>query len=207
MMHSASNPYIMNDHQIRFALKKTDFARYYRDPNTFVIDELGLRHGSAIIDLVVINGDLHGFEIKSEADNLSRLTHQAKIYSSVLDKVTLVVASSHLVKAKRIIPSWWGIKVVERDSNSRIYFLDKRKAERNPRLDVIGLTKLLWRNEALDFLNELGAGKGLTYKPRAEIYKRVSEVAHVDAIRERVIEKLRYRKIEQFDALQKLGGD
>jgi hypothetical protein len=44
-----------------------------RCPQTLVINELGVAHGASRIDIAVINGHFRGLEIKSDADNLSRL--------------------------------------------------------------------------------------------------------------------------------------
>nr|MBA2702680.1 sce7726 family protein [Blastocatellia bacterium] len=85
----------MNDKQLRHAVKTKVLERYAGDPETRILDELGLRHGAARIDIAVVNGILHGFELKSDMDSLKRLPHQVQIYSSVLDKVTLVVGRRH----------------------------------------------------------------------------------------------------------------
>src|SRR5713226_6200533 len=78
----------MKDSQIRDALKSDLLARYSQDPDTVIIDELGLRHGASRIDVVVVNGNLHGFELKSDRDTLKRLPRQTGIYNSILDFVT-----------------------------------------------------------------------------------------------------------------------
>ncbi|WP_332832648.1 hypothetical protein [Escherichia coli] len=43
---------------------------------------------------------------------MERLPLQIKHYSSVMDKVTLVVAEKHLEGALKLIPGWWGVKTV-----------------------------------------------------------------------------------------------
>src|SRR6266446_8136444 len=106
----------MNDHQLRQALKRKVLARYAKDPDTCIVDELGLRHGAARVDIAVVNGIIHGFELKSDKDNLKRLPHQIQIYSSVLDKVTLVVGMRHAHEATKLVPDWWGIKIATIDS-------------------------------------------------------------------------------------------
>ena len=74
----------MNDHQLRRALKSKVLARYAKDPDTRVVEELGLRHGLARVDVAVVNGIIHGYELKSDKDNLKRLPHQIQVYSSEL---------------------------------------------------------------------------------------------------------------------------
>ena len=36
----------MNDSQLRSAVKRKVLARYVKDPDTRIVDELGLRHGA-----------------------------------------------------------------------------------------------------------------------------------------------------------------
>jgi hypothetical protein len=56
-----------------------------------IIEELGVVHGKSRIDIAVINGLMHGYEIKSDKDTLQRLPEQMNMYNSVFNKVTLVV--------------------------------------------------------------------------------------------------------------------
>ena len=77
----------MNDKQIRVAVHQKLFRHYSATPNTLVLEEVGLRHGAARVDFLVVNGMLHGFELKSDRDNLIRLENQIPIYCSVLDRV------------------------------------------------------------------------------------------------------------------------
>ena len=59
-----------------------------------------------------MSGVLHGYEIKSNRDRLTRLASQAETYSRVLDRVTLVVCPRHIEAALQLVPSWWGVLLV-----------------------------------------------------------------------------------------------
>jgi len=183
----------MKDSQIRAALKSELFSQYGGDPDTVVIDELGLRHGASRIDLVVVNGSLLGFELKSDRDTLKRLPRQAKIYSSVLDSVTLVVCGRHAEPAVQMVPEWWGIKLAEVQGDHRVVLMELRLPGSNPSPSPLAIAKLLWRNEALGFLEELGQAKGLYSKSRAVIYARLVSVVAVEQIRSRVRRQLKNR--------------
>jgi hypothetical protein len=183
----------MNDPQLRSALKRKVLSRYTNDPNTRILDELGLRHGAARIDIAVVNGIVHGFELKSDKDTLKRLPHQVQIYSSVLDKVTLVVGSRHANEAERMVPQWWGIKVAVVGARGGFDFVDVRRATKNPAQDAVAVCRLLWRDEALSLLYELGQAKSLQHKPRALIYSHLARVADLDVIRERARRQLKFR--------------
>ena len=69
-----------NDVEIRLALH-SKLKPYRTAPNTIVVDELGLSHAKARIDVAVINGCVHGYEIKSSLDTLNRLPAQLELAS------------------------------------------------------------------------------------------------------------------------------
>jgi len=69
---------LMNDAQIRIATKRALFAQHMGDAETVILEELGIQHGLSRIDLAVVNGELNGFELKSDKDTLARLPEQAE---------------------------------------------------------------------------------------------------------------------------------
>jgi hypothetical protein len=197
----------MNDQQLRRALKSKVLARHAKDPDTRIVDELGLRHGVARVDIAVINGIIHGYELKSDKDNLKRLPHQIAIYSSVLDKVTLVVGSRHADDAMKLVPDWWGIKIAKVGSRGAFEFESYRTARANPSVDPLSVCKLLWRDEALTLLAELGEAERVRYKARALVYAQLVKVADLESIQERVRRQLKSRTTWRVDQQRKLRGD
>lgn len=183
----------MHEYELRNELKRSVLARQARDPETRIVDELGLRHGLARIDIAVINGIMHGYELKSDKDNLKRLPHQVQVYNSVLDKITLVVGSRHANEAATLVPNWWGIKIARLTTRGGIEFENHRRAHRNPSVDPLSVCKLLWRDEALTLLDELGGSDGVRHKPRAIVYSRLSQVAGLESLQERVRRQLKSR--------------
>jgi hypothetical protein len=183
----------MRDSDIRAALKRDLFSRYRNDPNTAIIEELGIHHGTSRIDLAVVNGVLHGYELKSERDTLRRFSEQAIAYGAVFDLITLVVAERHLCKASEVVPDWWGITVA-RIKSGRLFFRDLKLPMRNPSTDPMSVAALLWRDEALAFLEELGAAEGVRSKSRRLLYFELVEHVNFDNLRERVRERLKGRK-------------
>jgi len=188
----------MNDHQLRREVKNKVLARYAKDPDSRIVDELGLRHGIARVDIAVVNGIIHGYELKSDKDNLKRLPHQIQIYNSVLDKITLVAGHRHANEATSLVPTWWGIKIARFTSCGRLEFENHRKARRNPSVDPLSVCKLLWRDEALTLLDELGEAEGVRHKPRAIVYSRLSQVADLASLQERVRRQLKSRTNWRF---------
>jgi len=94
------------DQNIREALKRT---LREQDSSAAIIDELPLLRGRGRADLAFVNGEMWGFEIKSEADSLVRLGVQADNYESVFEFNTIVAARKHLRLARKKIPTNWGI--------------------------------------------------------------------------------------------------
>lgn len=138
------------DQDIRHALKK--FLRE-QDRTAAIFDELPLLRGRGRADLAFVNGELCGYEIKSEADSLVRIGVQADHYESVFEFNTIVAATKHLTTAQTRIHENWGIIEVKR-VNGRTELLPKRQAKRNPKLRNFALARLLWKNECLSILRK-----------------------------------------------------
>jgi len=185
----------MNDLDIRKVLKSELLDKYGNDPETIILEELGLKHGRTRIDLVVINDRFYGYEIKSDRDSLKRLPEQINIYGSIMDRVTLVVGYRHAYNAFKMIPEWWGVRLAEKDEESGAVFLsDARLPTDNPRVDINAIVSLLWRDEALDILEEIGKSKGVRSKTRADIYSRLVQVIEPRHLCAMVRRQLKSRK-------------
>jgi hypothetical protein len=187
----------MNDKQIRLALRRTVFRRYLSRPDTVLLEELAIRHGAARVDLALINGSLHGFEVKSDCDSLTRLENQARLFNSVFDRMTLVVGYRHAGTAMKLIPGWWGVKLADPGPRGAVHFSDARSPRNNPDVDKYFVVKLLWKSEALEILTALGLQRGLSAKPRKIIYRTLAENADLAFIREQTRKALTIRRVGQ----------
>ena len=187
-----------NDRLIRSALKE-ELNNTHRSEHYTIIEELGLSHGTARVDMVVVNGLIHGYELKSDLDTLQRLPGQMKVFNSVLDKVTLVVGKKHLHEAIKLIPTWWGVMIAKiPESDGTLSLITLRDASDNPNKDSLAIAQLLWRNEALSILEELEAAKGLRSKPRQLIYQKLVEAVEdqqflCDRVRDRLFNREGWR--------------
>lgn len=182
---------LTNDRIIRNALKKKLEGSLKKDPDAKIIEELGITHGAARVDIAVVNGTIHGYELKSDMDTLDRLPEQMEIYNSVLDQVTLVAGKSHIYEAIKIIPDWWGITMARVvNSNGTISFYKIREAEKNPNQESIAVASLLWKKEALNILEERGKARGMRSKTRNVIYRRLAEALDHQTLREKVVQRL-----------------
>ena len=194
---------MMKDSHMRAALKKKLAAFYRDDPETLVVEELGLGDGIARIDLAVVNQTLHGFELKSDCDRLHRLPRQSETYSGIFDRMTLVVGGKLRTRAIEMIPKWWGVELAERKQNGAMRFHRIRAAGENESpLNALAIAKLLWRREALALLIELGQARGVISKSRERIHERLASVCDLEFLRFRVRDRLRNRAGWRFDEPQ-----
>jgi hypothetical protein len=155
----------LRDADIRAALHTRLAGEHAGDENTLVVDEMGLCCGAARVDVAVVNGVLHGYEIKSEADRLDRLAKQQEAYGAVFDAVTLVTCRNHLTKARAAVPGWWGLETA-RVVDGQVELRRIRKPRPNRDVQPASVAALLWRDEALAILERHQAARGLRSKPR-----------------------------------------
>ncbi|TOG98235.1 hypothetical protein CGI90_26305, partial [Vibrio parahaemolyticus] len=80
-------------------------AKGYLIETDVISNEYLLRSSSRRADMVISkNGELWAFEIKSEADSLSRLNGQVDAYLKYFDKVIVVSASKHVRNVMNSVP-------------------------------------------------------------------------------------------------------
>ncbi len=194
----------MRDPEIRDAVKNILLAPFFADPNTLIVEELGLRHGAGRVDIAVINGELHGYELKSDQDTLRRLPKQITVYNSVLDRVTLIVTPHHVAQATELIPDWWDVTLAESQRGGEINFRTVRAGGKNPAVSALAIAKLLWRDEALQLLAALGAADGMRSKPRRILYSRIIELCDLPQLQASVRNQLKSRKDWRSAEQQKL---
>src|SRR3989344_1736686 len=202
-----NNSVATNDASIRVVLRENLKDNYQNDPETAIFEELGVAHGAARVDIAVVNGIMHGYEVKSDLDTLRRLPEQMNRYNSVFDQVTLVVGQTHLHEAMKLVPDWWGIKIAKvANSGDDISFSNIREAEENPNQDNVAIAGLLWREEALNILEEIEQADGVRSKPRIAIYERLAEVLDSKTLKTKVREHLRLRMNWRSDGRLALSG-
>ena len=166
---------------------------------TVVLDELGVCQGNVRVDVAAVNGELSGFEIKSPADTLARWPRQRRVYSKVVDRAWLVAPEKTLEAAKA--PGWWGlIRIVE--THDRLGLRVIRDAKPNPSPDPYAIACLLWRDEAIQALAELGIDRGVRTKRRTLIWERLADQMPLDDLRRAVRAALKIRP-QRIEALAK----
>ncbi|MBT2289492.1 sce7726 family protein [Paenibacillus albidus] len=181
------------DIDIRASLHSVLREEHKNEPDTLILDELGLCQGDARIDVAVVNGAINGYEIKSESDTLGRLPRQTDAYNRVFDTVTILTASRFIEGIEDIIPEWWGITKAEMDADGIVHFFPYRMPHQNPSIDPTALAQLLWREEALSVLKERGLQKGLLSKPRQLLWNALAEQLELRDLQDEVRKRLKAR--------------
>jgi hypothetical protein len=184
-----------SDINIRTALHRTRLKAYRSAPDTIVVDELGLAHAKARIDIAVINGRVHGYEIKSSLDKLDRLPSQLDLYRRCLSKLTLVVAPKHVDGIQKIAPSWCGILDATKGPRGAVTFTTVRRSRVNPDVDAAHLAHLLWRAEAAALAARFGASPKELRQSRKLLYALLAEVMTVQQLTAAIREFMEQRSV------------
>jgi hypothetical protein len=164
----------MKDRDVRRAVLGHLTRKHRHDASTRVVEEMGIWAGTVRIDVAVINGELSGYEIKSDSDTLERLPAQATLYSRVFDTVTLVVGTRHAAKAAGLVPGWWTIMHATADERGDVSIQTVRGGTQNPEPDAFLVAGLLWKEEALSILDQYGLAKGWRGRPARAIHQRLA---------------------------------
>lgn len=176
----------ISEAEIRSALLK----RLTRVQKTsYVQQELRVDNGSSRIDIAVIGKKLIGYEIKSDADTFQRFSNQIHSYNRIFDHITLVCGSKHAEAAEKVIPAWWGLFVAQRNQDG-VVVLDKiRDACKNPKQDSFSLASMLWKEEAIQFLDGKIASK-TKHSSSSYLWEQIAVSFPLTAIKLFVIETL-----------------
>jgi hypothetical protein len=176
---------VLRDADIRPALRRLVREMEADSPDSVVIEELGLGKGAVRVDVAVVNGIMHAYEIKSDVDSLRRLSRQAAHYGKCFDRVSLVLGSKHLDLARKSVPQWWGLlRVTAGEDGPR--FRTVRESRENPAREARALVELLWRENTLALLEYKGVAKGMRSKPREVLWDRAAEILELEEISDAV---------------------
>lgn len=143
----------MRDLDIRLHIKDSLLKHYYEDTHSKVVRELSLPIAKARIDVAVINGHLHGYEIKSASDTLTRLPNQMIAYQKVFDYVSVITEEKYAKKIQMQVPDWVGIYVCT-DTPGMDGIVIYQEANFNEHKEGFHVAKLLWKEELIEVLQE-----------------------------------------------------
>lgn len=109
----AAMKYDANESAIRIRL--IEHLKEVEGGDAAFISEMFIGDFSRRADLIVANGSLAAYEIKSAADDVSRLSGQLETYLRLFERVTVVCAATHLERVLSIVPLSVGVWVVAAD--------------------------------------------------------------------------------------------
>lgn len=178
----------MTELEIRLALVD-HLSRTHSDPMK-IVEEMCVCDGRSRVDVALIDeGKLHGFEIKSKKDNLSRLPTQLGDYLAVFDRLTVVIGVKHLTGVLHEIPEWCGVLVATPVSGQ--VELDSFRAGRlNLHKDRYWVAQQLWREEALEVLHRYGLERGVKSKSRPFLWQRLADRLPLEQLTQEVCRAL-----------------
>lgn len=166
---------------------------YIEEPDTVIINELDVCAGVSRIDIAVVNGRMHGYEIKSKQDNLERLPSQIESYNRVFDTMTIVTYKSHLEKIKILVPKWWGIKCID-EKNGDVILKNIRKPKKNRNINIQNVAMLLWKDEMINLLlNYSHITEGYRSKTRNDLSYMIQKYIDKNIVQEYVRNVLKSR--------------
>lgn len=181
---------MLNDKDVRKLLLSELQKKYQNDPNTKIINELGIDFGASRIDIAVVNGILHGYEIKSDLDTLERLPRQMKYYNKLFQRMTIVSSRKYYNEVRELVPQWWGIKIVSADGSRLI---DKRKGRLKSSQNKELLLKLLWKKDLEKFIDYTNYPKSYKKYRKNKLINLFKEEVSIEIIRPFVYSVLKER--------------
>ena len=195
----------IKERDIRKALIDKVAIEFFAYPGTVIIEELCVCSYFARIDVAAINGALHGYEIKSDFDNLERLPAQIGFYDKVFDTVTIVFGLKQIKKIPATIPEWWGIGLAVRD-NPDVIIQTERPSSANPNPDPCSIAAFLWKTEIQNMLEAGGYPSSLRRNTRDDMYKIAAEFFPLDVLKSNVLSVLKSRSDWRPDRLRTLSA-
>lgn len=145
---------------------------------------------SSRVDLCRINGKSIAYEIKTEVDNLTRLSKQIEDYSKLFEYIYIILDQRHLFKATEIIPNYVGI-IVYKVQCGKFSFCYKRKASKNKNIDSEAQIRNLSSQDMSKILKKRSLPIPSTKDERAGILKKSFDKKQINFLFKDII-KLKY---------------
>ena len=153
--------------------------------------------GGSRADVIgVIDGELIGFEIKSDRDGYARLKTQTADYDAFCDFNYLVAGASHQKHAHEHLPPHWGILIVRETDGGVVVEMDQMPA-RNGSVRLENQLSFLWRPELEMLLQENGLP---LYRGRSKAFVQGKLLAKVEKeiLKKQITQILFERDYEQL---------
>ena len=139
-LHELLNKTLLANYKGEEVLKYRLFEKYCSKRD--IVGAFEIKVNNSRVDFLAINGTTSSFEIKSELDNLSKLSKQVADYKLAFEYNYVVVDERHVQKVEALIPERFGIWSYVND-----VYKNHRKAELNDEIDAEVQLNLLTKKE------------------------------------------------------------
>lgn len=130
-----------------------------------IIGAFEMKVNNSRVDFLTINGYTTSYEIKSELDNLTKLSKQMADYILAFEYNYLVIDERHLEKANNLLPEKFGLWSYKNGKYKKL-----KKAELNDKIDPEMQLKLLTKKElAASFPEQQGIKKKILANNNSQI--------------------------------------
>lgn len=177
-------------------------AGAHLDDDAVLISEMTVANWSRRADVVLANGKLWAFEIKSDADNLARLPGQIETFRAYFEKFTVVAAERFEPAILAMVPDGVGVWIVDAGGT-----LKQKVAARQATLSKEAYASLMTVTELRRLLGANGV-RAAKDAPRAVLETLARELPVSDlasAARDAVKRRHRVRHTEFISQQRRLG--
>lgn len=185
----------LREPQIKAAVIDELFANGSIDQETVIVSEMPVAHLPRRADLVVANGSLIGFEIKSDADKTSRLPGQIDAYRKSFEGMVIITGAKHLEAVLDAAPDSVGVVVIDEVENNS----PKARMLRKPHIRKLDMDASIRQMSARDLYRL--AREQLVAKPseqdRFTLEQRIRSLP-LTLVRKSAIRAIKLRYIKQF---------
>lgn len=156
-----------------------------------IIEEKQIAKSRADV-MLVLEENLIGVEIKSDADTYARLARQVKDYNKFFDYNYVVVGSSHSKHIEEHVPEYWGIiEAISKEESVEFNVL--REPEINKRAQRTYKMKrklsILWRPE-LSHIQEINGMPKYKQRSKDFVVTKIMEKVPWDLLHRQISEEL-----------------
>ncbi|WP_370786513.1 sce7726 family protein [Eubacterium ventriosum] len=156
-----------------------------------IIEEKQIAKSRADV-MLVLEENLIGVEIKSDADTYARLARQVKDYNKFFDYNYVVVGSSHSKHIEEHVPEYWGIiEAISKEESVEFNVL--REPEINKRAQRTYKMKrklsILWRPE-LSHIQEINGMPKYKQRSKDFVITKIMEKVPWDLLHRQISEEL-----------------
>jgi hypothetical protein len=194
---------VTRDPDIRAVLMRELGERFSDPSHDLILEEFGCN--TSRIDVAVVNGSLHGFEIKSDSDSLARLDRQVEQYGRVFDFMTLICGRKLFSAAREFVPKWWGLRMAKFE-NGNVTLLEIRGPKQNKYQENAALARMLWKDEALRCLRKNGYRTVTTKNSAEQIWNEAARLLGLKTLADEARFAIRARGGSGFAKQSTQGG-